>query len=147
MSLSPPPASSSCSGEFRALEAVSQFPFSLPITLSPSIQSHLPNFVAACGTAAPWHAMNVPNPFPVKFKSYFKFGKFVCKDVIHIHDFINKLCIFTSVLLRLFFKNRSKAFKVILWLRNFPVKSGNLRSDESGAMSCTAIHCLEFTDL
>lgn len=75
MLLSPPPVSSWCSGEFHALEAVSQYLFSLPVALSLSIQSQLLNFVVACGTAALCHAMNVPNPFPVKFNSYFKIWK------------------------------------------------------------------------
>lgn len=72
---SPPPVSSWCSAEFHALEAVSQYLFSRPAALSLSIQSPLLDFVAACGTAALWHATSVPNPFPMKFNTFFKIWK------------------------------------------------------------------------
>lgn len=66
---SPPPASSSCSGEFRALAAASRCLSSRPAGPSPSIQSLPLSSVAACGTAALWHAASAPNPFPVEFNS------------------------------------------------------------------------------
>lgn len=70
MLLSPAPASSLYSVEFHALEAVSQYLFSLPVALSLSLQFQLLNSVVAYGNDALWQAMNFPNPFPVKSNQY-----------------------------------------------------------------------------